>query len=56
MSLIQEFLKYAAFMGGPAEDSPQKATGGLKGAPTYDATADATALDNAIKAKGWCVL
>ncbi|XP_072007050.1 annexin A1-like isoform X4 [Engystomops pustulosus] len=52
MSLIQEFLKYAAFMGGPAEDSPQKATGGLEGAPTYDATADATALDKAIKAKG----
>ncbi|XP_063769937.1 annexin A1-like [Pseudophryne corroboree] len=50
MSIIQEFLRQACFL--ETNSETQKATGGLKGAPGYDASADAAALDKAMKAKG----
>ncbi|XP_073526688.1 annexin A1-like [Phyllobates terribilis] len=52
MSFVQEFLRQAFFLDENAEHAKQKASGGLQAAPTYDATADATAIDRAIKAKG----
>ncbi|XP_069619424.1 annexin A1-like [Ranitomeya imitator] len=52
MSFVQEFLRQAFYLDENAEHATQKASGGLQAAPTYDATADATAIDRAIKAKG----
>lgn len=52
MSFVREFLLQACFLDGQSEHAQQTSTGGLKGAPTFDATADATAIDKAIKAKG----
>ncbi|KAG8455254.1 hypothetical protein GDO86_001450 [Hymenochirus boettgeri] len=51
MSFIQAFLQQSSFLGDPVYGS-QQATGGLKGAPGFNASADAAAMDKAIKAKG----
>lgn len=52
MSFVSEFLRQALFLDGQSEHAHPTAAGGLKGAPTYDAAADASAIDKAIKAKG----
>ncbi|XP_056379170.1 annexin A1-like [Hyla sarda] len=52
MSFIQQFLQQALFLDNHSEYANQQASGGLKGAQTYDAPADALALVKAIKAKG----
>lgn len=50
--MIQAFLQQAFFLDSHSDLAQQAATGGLKGAPTHDAAADASAIDKAIKAKG----
>lgn len=50
--MVRQFLLEAFFLDENPEQATQKASGGLKGAPTYDATADASAIDKAIKTKG----
>ncbi|KAM5192078.1 annexin A1-like isoform 1-T2 [Mantella aurantiaca] len=52
MSFISEFLRQATFLDSNSDKATQHVTGGLQGAPSYDASADAAALDKAIKAKG----
>ncbi|XP_044128933.1 annexin A1-like [Bufo gargarizans] len=52
MSFVQEFLRQALYLDDHSEQATQKTSGGLKGAPTYDAAADASALDKAMKTKG----
>ncbi|XP_066460262.1 annexin A1-like [Eleutherodactylus coqui] len=52
MAFIRQFLTEALFLDDHPEHATQKATGGLKGAPTYDAAGDASAIEKAIKAKG----
>ncbi|KAM3937694.1 annexin A1-like [Leptodactylus fuscus] len=52
MSFMQEFLNQACFLDGHSEHASQTASGGVKGAPTCDAAADASAIDAAIKTKG----
>ncbi|NP_001086218.1 annexin A1 gene 2 L homeolog [Xenopus laevis] len=51
MSFIQAFLQQASFLGDP-DYGTQQTSGGLKGAPGFNASADAASLDKAIKAKG----
>ncbi|XP_053322696.1 annexin A1-like [Spea bombifrons] len=50
MSFVREFLLQAIFLDDPAVK--QEESGGLKGAPGFDASTDVTNLDKAIKAKG----
>ncbi|XP_072259330.1 annexin A1-like [Pyxicephalus adspersus] len=52
MSFIREFLVQAYLLESNPEQATQKHSGGLQAAPSYDASADAAALDKAIKAKG----
>ncbi|NP_001080144.1 annexin A1 gene 2 S homeolog [Xenopus laevis] len=51
MSFIQAFLQQASFLGEP-DYGTQQTSGGLKGAPGFNASTDAAVLDKAIKAKG----
>ncbi|XP_075067086.1 annexin A1-like [Mixophyes fleayi] len=52
MSFVREFLMQANFLEGASDSCTQQASGGLKGAPGYDASSDAATLDKAIKTKG----
>ncbi|KAM9330707.1 annexin A1 [Gastrophryne carolinensis] len=53
MAFIQEFLRQAQFLEGFSESATQQqVSAGVKGAPSYDASADVAALDKAIKVKG----
>ncbi|XP_018417779.1 PREDICTED: annexin A1-like [Nanorana parkeri] len=52
MSFICEFLRQASFLEGHSEQATQHVSGGLQCFPSYDGSADAAALDKAIKAKG----
>ncbi|XP_075684281.1 annexin A1-like [Rhinoderma darwinii] len=52
MSFVREFLLQACFLDDNSEHAKQQATGGLKGAASYDAAADVSAIDKAIKTKG----
>ncbi|XP_069817947.1 annexin A1-like isoform X2 [Dendropsophus ebraccatus] len=51
MSFLSEFLRQAYFLDNNSELT-QQASGGLRGPPTYDPSADASALETAIKTKG----
>ncbi|XP_077331059.1 annexin A1-like [Lithobates pipiens] len=52
MSFISEFLSQACFLDSCSDQATQQVSGGLQAAPSYDASADVTALDKAIKTKG----
>ncbi|PIO28124.1 hypothetical protein AB205_0043040 [Aquarana catesbeiana] len=52
MSFISEFLSQALFLDSCSDQATQQVSGGLQTAPSYDASADVTALDKAIKTKG----
>ncbi|XP_068127513.1 annexin A1-like [Hyperolius riggenbachi] len=52
MAFLQAFLAQASFLQDNPDACKQQASGGLQAFPGYDASADAAALDKAIKAKG----